>query len=129
MDGFALSEEEGSQINFRGTKMIVKVSGDDSEGRYSLIEMVHPPNIGPALHIHPSAPEAHYVLKGDYIIRAVKRLITLRRAILYSFQKVFHIIISQAQQVEKYLLFHLQDWKNTLRNLLILFRLATLRGN
>ena len=58
MDGFALSEEEGSQINFRGTKMVVKVSGDDSEGRYSLIEMVHPPNIGPALHIHPNAPEA-----------------------------------------------------------------------
>lgn len=68
MDGFVLSEEEGSQINFRGTKMIVKVSGDDSEGRYSLIEMVHPPNICPALHIHPNASEAYYVLEGEYII-------------------------------------------------------------
>jgi hypothetical protein len=26
VDGFALSKEEGSQINFRGTKMVVKVS-------------------------------------------------------------------------------------------------------
>ena len=69
MNGFALSNDEGSQINFRGTKMIVKVSGDDSEGRYSLIEMVHPPNIGPALHIHPNAPEAYYVLEGEYIIQ------------------------------------------------------------
>jgi hypothetical protein len=69
MGGFALAKEEGSQINFRGTKMIVKVSGDDSDGRYSLIEMVHPPNIGPALHIHPNAPEAYYVLKGEYIIQ------------------------------------------------------------
>jgi len=69
MDGFALSEEEGSQIIFRGTKMVVKVSGDDSEGRYSLIEMVHPPNIGPALHIHPNAPEAYYVLEGEYTIQ------------------------------------------------------------
>jgi quercetin dioxygenase-like cupin family protein len=34
--------------------------------------MVHPPKIGPALHIHPSAPEAYYVLKGDYIIRCGK---------------------------------------------------------
>jgi quercetin dioxygenase-like cupin family protein len=69
MGGFALTKEEGSQINFRGTKMVVKVSGDDSERRYSLIEMVHPPNIGPALHIHPNAPEAYYVLKGEYIIQ------------------------------------------------------------
>jgi mannose-6-phosphate isomerase-like protein (cupin superfamily) len=69
MDGFALTEGEGSQINFRGTKMVVKVSGDDSEGRYSLIEMIHPPNIGPALHVHPNAPEAYYVLEGEYIIR------------------------------------------------------------
>jgi hypothetical protein len=39
MDGFVLSEEEGEQINFRGTKMLIKVSKDDSEGRYSLIEI------------------------------------------------------------------------------------------
>ena len=30
--------------------------------------MVHPPNIGPALHIHPNAPEAYYVLEGEYNI-------------------------------------------------------------
>ena len=39
MDGFVLSEEEGEQINFRGTRMLIKVSKDDSEGRYSLIEI------------------------------------------------------------------------------------------
>ncbi len=31
--------------------------------------MVHPPNIGPALHIHTAAPEAYYILKGDYLIK------------------------------------------------------------
>ena len=41
MDGFGLSEEEGEQINFRGTRMLVKVCNDDSEGRYSLIEIIH----------------------------------------------------------------------------------------
>lgn len=70
---FFINKEEGSQINFRGTKMVVKVSGDDSEGRYSLIEMVHPPNIDPALHIHPKAPEAYYVLEGGYIIQCVDK--------------------------------------------------------
>jgi quercetin dioxygenase-like cupin family protein len=78
VDGFALSKEEGQQINFRGTKMIVKVSAENSEGRYSLIEMEHPPNIGPALHIHPNAPEAYYVLKGEYIIRCDKKTYNCR---------------------------------------------------
>jgi hypothetical protein len=54
--GFTLTEGQGAQINFRGTKMLIKVSENDSEGRYSLIEMIHPPNIGPALHMHPNAP-------------------------------------------------------------------------
>jgi mannose-6-phosphate isomerase-like protein (cupin superfamily) len=73
MDDFALSETEGQEINFRGTKMLIKVSEDDSEGRYSLIEMIHPPNKGPALHIHPNAPEAYYVLEGEYLIQCGTR--------------------------------------------------------
>ena len=68
-DGYALKEGEGIKINFRGTKMTLKVSGRDSEGKYSLIEMIHPPNTGPALHIHSNAPEAYYVLDGSYSIR------------------------------------------------------------
>jgi quercetin dioxygenase-like cupin family protein len=72
MDGFAIAKEEGEQINFRGTRMLIKVSNDDSEGRYSLIEMTHPPNMGPALHIHPHAPEAYYVLEGEYSIQCGK---------------------------------------------------------
>lgn len=74
MNGFALKEGEGKEINFRGTKILVKVSEDDSEKRYSLIEMVHPPNIGPALHVHPQAPEAYYILEGEYSIKCDKQI-------------------------------------------------------
>ncbi len=68
-NGFVLIEGKGVEISFRRTKMTIKVSSDNSEGRYSLIEMVHPQNIGPALHIHPAAPEAYYILEGDYLIK------------------------------------------------------------
>jgi hypothetical protein len=51
MNGFGLGEEERQQINLRGTKMVVKVSNDDSEGMYSLTEMGHPPNVGPATSV------------------------------------------------------------------------------
>ncbi len=57
------------KLIFMVTKMTVKVSGDDSDGKYTLIEMEHPPNTGPALHIHSNAPEAYYVLDGQYSIR------------------------------------------------------------
>lgn len=49
--------------------MTVKVSGDMSEGTCSLIEMLHPQNVGPALHRHPTGAEAFYVLDGEYTIR------------------------------------------------------------
>ena len=49
--------------------MVVKVSGEQSEGAYTLIEMTHPPDAGPALHLHPRAAEAYDVLEGEYSIR------------------------------------------------------------
>lgn len=67
--GYALQTGEGMVIYFRGTKMTVKVSGEASEGTYSLIEMLHPPDVGPALHRHPTGAEAFYVLDGEYTIR------------------------------------------------------------
>ena len=67
--GYVLSAGEGRVIYFRGTKMTVKVSGEASDGAYSLIEMLHPPDVGPALHRHPTSAEAFYVLDGGYTIR------------------------------------------------------------
>jgi quercetin dioxygenase-like cupin family protein len=68
-DGYDLEPGAGLPILFRGTKMVVKVSGEQSQGVFSLIEMTHPPNVGPALHVHPTGPEAFYILEGQYSIR------------------------------------------------------------
>jgi mannose-6-phosphate isomerase-like protein (cupin superfamily) len=72
-NGYSLKEGEGTKINFRGTKMTLKVSGCDSEGKFSLIGMIHPPNTGPALHIHSDASEAYCVLDDIYSIRCGDR--------------------------------------------------------
>ena len=66
--GYRLRKGEGVQFTFRGTQMTIKVSGDQSEGAYTLIEMLHPPSVGPARHIHPTGAEAFYVLVGQYTI-------------------------------------------------------------
>jgi quercetin dioxygenase-like cupin family protein len=66
--GYALPRAGGQEILFRGTRMHVKV-GHTEGAAYSLIEMAHPPNVGPALHRHPGGDEAFYVLEGEYEIR------------------------------------------------------------
>ena len=41
--GYELKRGEGQTIDFRGTKMTVKVPGGELGESYSPIEMVHPP--------------------------------------------------------------------------------------
>ena len=76
---YMIKKEDNTIINFRGTKMTIKVSKEDSDGLYTLIEMVHPPNIGPSLHIHPNAPEAYYVLEGEYTITSGEEIINAKK--------------------------------------------------
>ncbi len=49
-------------FDFRGTEMTVLVTTE----AYALIEMRHPPSVGPALHVHPLGPETFYILDGTY---------------------------------------------------------------
>ena len=53
-------------FDFRGTRMTVSLSTADTTGGYAVIEMVHPPNVGPALHIHPRGPESFFIIEGSY---------------------------------------------------------------
>jgi quercetin dioxygenase-like cupin family protein len=73
--GYALPRDGGREILFRGTRMRVKV-GHAEGAAYSLIEMAHPPNVGPALHRHPGGDEAFYVLDGEYEVRCRDQVFT-----------------------------------------------------
>jgi len=53
-------------FDFHGTKMSVKVLTSESDGRYTIIDAVHPPNVGPALHMHPRGREVFFIMDGDY---------------------------------------------------------------
>lgn len=75
-NGYSLKRGEGTQINFRGTTMTLKAVSEQTDGAYSLIEMLHPPDVGPALHTHPRGAEAFYVLDGSYRIRSGDQVYT-----------------------------------------------------
>lgn len=51
---------------FRGTRMLIHLGSAETGGGYGLVEMHHPPSVGPALHVHPRGPESFHVLEGDY---------------------------------------------------------------
>ena len=46
--------------------MTVKVLTSESDGEYTIIDAVHPSNVGHALHMHPRGPEIFYIMDGDY---------------------------------------------------------------
>ncbi len=53
-------------FDFHGTIMTIKSSTSETGGIYTILYAVHPPNVGPALHLHPKGNECFYIIKGQY---------------------------------------------------------------
>lgn len=53
-------------FDFHGTKMTIKVSTLEANGKYTIMHAIHPPNVGPALHLHPRGIESFYIIEGEY---------------------------------------------------------------
>jgi quercetin dioxygenase-like cupin family protein len=55
--------------------MTVTIPTEKAAGHYTVIEMKHPPLVGPALHIHPTHPETFCILEGHYTFFRDKEII------------------------------------------------------
>ena len=53
-------------FQFYVTQMTIRLTGEETAGAYSLVEMRHPGGVGPALHVHPRSPESFFVIEGTY---------------------------------------------------------------
>lgn len=56
---------QGRTFRFREIEMTEVVTADEAK-TYCAIQMRHPPNLGPALHVHPEAAETFYIMSGTY---------------------------------------------------------------
>ncbi|MBA3978886.1 MAG: cupin domain-containing protein [Nitrosopumilus sp.] len=54
------------QFDFHGALFTIKVLTSETDGSYTILDVIHPPNVGPALHLHPKGSETFYIIKGDY---------------------------------------------------------------
>jgi len=68
---------KAESFNFRGTRITVSLSTIETGGKYTIMDMVHPPHVGPALHIHPRGPESFFVISGSYLFVRGDQRITL----------------------------------------------------
>ena len=61
---------------FLGILWIILVDGEQTDGRYSLMEQLMPQDIGPGPHIHPFNDEGFYVIDGAMEMTVGDRTLT-----------------------------------------------------
>ena len=53
-------------FDFHGAKFTIKVLTSETNGSFTVLDIDHPPNLGPALHMHPKGSETFYIVDGEY---------------------------------------------------------------
>ena len=68
---FAVLSGEGTPLEIPfGGSVTIKAHTRNTNGSMSVLEFVHPPKAGPAMHTHLREDEAWYVLEGEYRFKA-----------------------------------------------------------
>src|SRR5919112_964279 len=57
---------KGKPFDFHGAIFTIKVLTSETNGSYTILDVIHPPNVGPALHMHPRGTETFYIIEGHY---------------------------------------------------------------
>ena len=53
-------------FDFHGAKFTIKVLSSETDCKYTVLDIFHPPKLGPALHTHPKGSETFYIADGNY---------------------------------------------------------------
>lgn len=61
---YRLGQDEGEALWFLGNLATVKVSGQESRGHVTVVEVVNPPSFAPPLHRHLEEDEVFYIVSG-----------------------------------------------------------------
>ncbi len=66
----ALAPVEGPCVSVQGGTYRILLSGSQTGGAYTCIEMLIPPEAGPGPHMHPEIYESFYVAEGEVTFRS-----------------------------------------------------------
>jgi quercetin dioxygenase-like cupin family protein len=100
-DGYGLGPGEGEALWFNGSLGVLKATADQTEGRFTAIELLAPKGFASPLHIHRQEDEFFVVLSGEVRIQHGDEVI---EAVAGSFvhgprgvQHAFHVDSAQAR--------------------------------
>lgn len=62
-------------FDFHGAKFTIKVLSSETDYKYTVLDIFHPPKLGPALHTHPKGSETFYIVDGNYRFIVDEKLI------------------------------------------------------
>ncbi len=62
---YVLSEEEGDAVWFAGALMVLKATGEQTDGRFALLDQRTPGDYAVPRHVHEREDEAWYILEGE----------------------------------------------------------------
>jgi len=75
--GYLLGGDEGEAFWLLGMLEIIKLSGEDTNGEYGLIEVTVRAGEGSPWHVHPDEDEWFYVLEGEFTVYVGERRLSL----------------------------------------------------
>jgi mannose-6-phosphate isomerase-like protein (cupin superfamily) len=64
---FALDADDGELLTVGDISILVRATGDDTGGAFSLFEEI-PPMVDTPLHVHAMDDELFYVLEGEHVV-------------------------------------------------------------
>jgi quercetin dioxygenase-like cupin family protein len=64
--GYLLGQDEGDAFYLLGMLEVIKISGQDTNGAYGLMEITARAGDGSPWHVHPEEDEWFYVLEGEF---------------------------------------------------------------
>ena len=65
VSGFVRAPGEGDAYDWRGARVVIKASGDDTAGQLGVMESSYPPGLSVPAHVHAGEDEMLYVLDGE----------------------------------------------------------------
>ena len=65
MAGFMLRPYQGPAYEFHGAEVVIKASGQDTDGQLAVMESVYPPGLSVHAHVHEGEDEMFLLLAGE----------------------------------------------------------------
>jgi quercetin dioxygenase-like cupin family protein len=105
-DGHGMGPGQGEALWFNGGLGVLRVTGDQTEGRYAVLELLAPKGFASPLHVHRREDEFFVVLSGEVRVQHGDAVIeAVAGSVLYGPRDVAHAFHVDSPEARLFLFF------------------------